>query len=78
MKKSKKYDYRVVPAGTAWAVEIIRRVTSKSSVVSKIQDGFATEAEAQEWGQQEAETFLKNFNLNKQKKRRAKEQAKGR
>ncbi|MFA7553703.1 MAG: DUF3622 domain-containing protein [Spongiibacteraceae bacterium] len=59
MAKGKKYDYRVVPGAGDWAVEIIRQVTSKETVVSKHQDGFASEAEAQAWGEQELKVFLR-------------------
>ncbi len=69
MNKGKKYDYRVVQADSDWTAEIVRRVTSKKTVVSKSQGGFKTESEAQEWGEAE----LKNFsqNLNARNKRRS-------
>jgi len=71
MSKGKKYEYRVVQTDTDWSAEIVRRVTSKKTVVSKSQGGFKTESEAQEWG----ETELKNFsqNLNARNKRRSEE-----
>ena len=72
MTQSKKYDCRVVQDNTSWTAEIIRRVTSKKTVVTKSQDGFSTEAEAQDWGQKEVKTFLKSLNLNEQKKRYSK------
>ena len=72
MTQSKKYDYRVVQDNTCWSVEIIRRVTAKKTVVSKSQGGFASEAEAQEWGKTEKEAFLQRLNLNEQNKRRSK------
>ncbi len=71
MTQSKKYEYRVVQDNDCWAAEIIRRVTSKKTVVSKAQSGFATEAEAQEWGQSEVKSFIHNLNISEQKKRRA-------
>jgi len=72
MTQSKKYDYLVAQDDTGWTTEIIRRVTSRTSVISKSQRGFATEAEAQAWGQKEVEAFLKKLNLAEQEKRRAK------
>jgi len=74
MTESKKYDYRVVKDNSGWAVDIIRRVTSKKTLVSKRQDGFNSETEAQDWGQKEIKEFLKQHNLNQQQKRRAKKQ----
>ncbi len=60
MAKGKKYDYRVAQASdnSAWSAEIIRQVTSKKTMTSKSQDGFATEAEAVEWGQAELKLFM--------------------
>ena len=72
MKKSKKYDCRVIQDNGAWTAEITRRVTSRVTVVSKGKGGFATEAEAQEWGECEVKAFLKKTNLSEQEKRRAK------
>ncbi len=69
MAKSKKYDYRVIPAKSAWAVEIIRRVTAKESVVSKFKGGFASENEAQAWGEEALKSFLSS--LSERNKRRA-------
>lgn len=60
MAKGKKYDFRVVPDDAGWTAEIIRRVTSKKTIVSKSQNGFAVESDAQEWGQRELQTFLQN------------------
>ena len=68
MTKGKKYDYRVVQCDAFWKAEIIRRATSKKTVVSKSQDGFATEAEAQDWGQKELKSLMEN--LSERNKRR--------
>ena len=76
MQQSKKYNFRISQDNAGWVVEITRRVTSKRTVVTKSQDGFETEAEAQDWGEKEVKTFLKNLNLNEQKKRRSKESEK--
>ncbi len=62
MTKGKKYDYRVVQNDSSWTAEITRRMTSKKTVVSKKQSGFATESEAQEWGKKELGEFAKNLN----------------
>ena len=71
MKQSKKYDCRVIQDNDGWTAEITRRVTSRVTVVSKGKGGFATEAEAQAWGQGEVKDFLKKTNLGEQEKRRA-------
>ncbi|MDH5572443.1 MAG: DUF3622 domain-containing protein [Gammaproteobacteria bacterium] len=69
MSKAKKYDFRIIKDNNTWTAEIIRQVTSKRTVVSKSQTGFATEAKAQAWAQDELPAFLKN--LNERNKRRA-------
>ena len=58
MTTHKKYDCRITQTGSSWNAEIIRRVTSKKTTVSKNQDGFATEAEARAWGEKELKSFL--------------------
>ena len=69
MSKSKKFDYRLVQDKSGWSAEIIRRASSKKIVVSKRQGGFATEIDAQQWGENELKTFLEN--LDQRNKRRA-------
>ena len=61
MTKVKKYDYRVVQGNAGWKTEIIRRASSKKTVISKSQDGFATESEAQDWGQRELKSLLETL-----------------
>lgn len=62
MSKGKKYDYRVVQEQSGWAAEIVRRATASKTVVSKRQGGFATESEADAWGQGELQVFSQNLN----------------
>ena len=76
MAKGKKYDCRVINEGDNWAAEIIRRKTSKETVVSKHQGGFASEHDAQEWGKEELKSFLNN--LSERNKRRSEAQKKSR
>lgn len=61
MAKGKKYDSRITQQGSSWTAEIIRRVTSKKTTVSKRQSGFATESEAEQWAQKELESFLQSL-----------------
>lgn len=63
MKKVKKYDYRVEPVGDEWKAEIVRKKTSKLTVVSKSQAGFTSEDEALEWGRKELELFIQSLRL---------------
>ena len=72
MKKSKKYDFSVAKEGDKWIVQIIRRISSKKTHVTKQQGGFASEDEARQWGESAAAELLKSMNLKAQKKRRAK------
>jgi len=69
MTKRKKYDYRVVTDDTGWRAEVIRQVTSKQTMVSKSQDGFASETDAQAWAQQALQSFAEN--LSERNKRRS-------
>ena len=62
MEKTKKYDIRVSQHESLWTAEIIRRASSKKTVVSKNQGGFSTELEAKEWGQNELINFSKKHN----------------
>ena len=73
MSKTKKYDFRLTQENNYWSVEITRRVSSAKTIVSKRQDGFVTEAEAQAWGTSEVETFLQNYK--EKEKQRSKERA---
>ena len=66
MAKSKKFDYRITQEKSSWRAEITRRVTSKKTIVSKSQTGFTSEADAEQWGRQELESFLHSLkNRNK-------------
>ena len=71
MKKSKKYDYRVVQDNGSWTAEILRRKTAKDTIVSKSKDGFVTESDAHVWGKAELKIFLQN--LGERNKRRSKQ-----
>lgn len=61
MTKGRKYDYRVAQDNAGWKAEILRRASSKKTVVSKSQDGFATETEALDWGQRELKALLETL-----------------
>lgn len=68
MPKSRKYDIRVTQTEAGWSGEIVRRASAKKSVVSKTQDGFATEAEARAWADAEMVAFLALNERNKRKR----------
>ena len=40
-----------------WKAQIHRQITSKKTIVSKQQDGFASEAKAKEWAEQQLTEF---------------------
>lgn len=68
MSDSKKYGLRVTQVENTWKTEITRRMTATKTIVSKSQDGFATEAEAISWGEQALQGFLsKQADRNKRK-----------
>lgn len=69
MQKTKKFECRVIDNDGYWIAEIVRRVTSKKTKVSKSQGGFASEAEAKEWGEKELALFLAK--VSEQNKRRS-------
>ncbi|MCF7354250.1 MULTISPECIES: DUF3622 domain-containing protein [Vibrio] len=56
---SKKYSFQLIEKRNGWAAEIIRHITSRRTIVSKRQLGFATEAEATEWAEKELVEFQK-------------------
>ena len=74
MAKAKKYDYRAVQGDTGWTAEITRRVTSKRTMVSKSQDGFATESEARAWGEKALAEFLKNLEARNKRRSQQREE----
>lgn len=77
MAKGKKFYYQAVQTKTGWRADIVRQVTSRKTRVSKSQDGFSTEAEAQVWGEKELESFAKNLSeRNKQRSEKRELEAK--
>ena len=70
MTKNKKYDYQVTQTGGSWSAAITRKVNSREVVISKAQDGFASESAAQLWAEGELQTFLQA--LRERNERRAK------
>lgn len=71
MSTNKRYKTLVSADETSglWRAEILRRASSKRNVVSKMQEGFATEVEANEWAEKELAVFLA---LNERNKRQSK------
>jgi len=72
MSQSKKYTFQLKQGDSGWSVEILRRASSKKNIITKSQGGFATETEAQAWGENEVQTLIKKTNLSESQKRRAK------
>lgn len=59
MANSKKYQINVEQNKDTWLAQITRQVTSRKKVVTKQQDDFASEAEAQTWAEQTLAEFIK-------------------
>lgn len=76
MTKTKKYDFRLTQKNNLWSAEIIRRASSEKTVVSKHQDGFATEAEAHAWATAEIAAFLKKHGEKDKERSEKRKQAK--
>jgi hypothetical protein len=57
MTAGKKYSFSVEKNDAEWAVSILRRASSRKTVVSKRQAGFASEEEATAWGESELKSF---------------------
>ncbi|MGS0681564.1 DUF3622 domain-containing protein [Shewanella sp. 125m-7] len=74
MTQTKKYDFRVVADGATWTGQITRRQTARKIVVSKTKKGFATEAEAQAWGETELKSFLENLIKRNERKAKARDE----
>jgi len=59
MAKNKKFDICLIEEGTTWTAQITRRVTARKTIVSKSEQGFASESEAQTWADAQLEIFVK-------------------
>ena len=71
MTQQKKYGLRVIEAEGTWTAQVTRRMTARKTVVSKSQKGFATEAEANEWGNKALQQIVENLMVRNE--RRAKQ-----
>ena len=58
MSISKKYNFQTSAEKDTWKADIVRRASSKKTVISKTQTGFKSEAEAVEWAEKELALFL--------------------
>ena len=58
MTQGKKFSYQITQQYNEWCAEILRQVSYKKTVVSKRQENFKTEGEAQAWAEKELEQFL--------------------
>ena len=68
MATSKKFTSKITQDNDTWTAQILRRKTARETLVSKSQDGFSTEAAANEWAETELKSYLKS--LNERNKRR--------
>lgn len=60
MASENKYGIRIVQEENIWTADITRRASRKELIVSKSQSGFASEAEAQSWADEELKAFVEN------------------
>ncbi|WP_298443372.1 DUF3622 domain-containing protein [uncultured Ferrimonas sp.] len=60
MAQSKKFALQVEQTEDKWTAKIIRKVSNRKTMVSKKKGRFATEAEAQAWGEQMLVEFQQN------------------
>ncbi|MFT5579735.1 MAG: hypothetical protein ACI9WS_002495 [Paraglaciecola psychrophila] len=58
MTSAKKYQFKAVQNDSNWTGQIIRRVSARKTMVSKQQTGFATQEQANSWGEVELKAFL--------------------
>ena len=69
---SKKYSINVeevtAAEGNSWKAEIVRRVTARKNIVSKSQEGFASEAEANTWGEVEMKAFMRVESIRRERR----------
>ncbi|WP_415888463.1 DUF3622 domain-containing protein [Neptuniibacter sp. SY11_33] len=76
MAKGKKYDFQLVAEGETWSAKILRQASARKTVVSKQQDGFATEDEAKTWAEAQLQKFLEQQQeRNKRKAEKREERA---
>lgn len=68
MAASNKYSIQLTQDGTQWTAAIMRRVSRKQLLASKSQSGFASEADAQAWADNELKGFMENQNLRNQRR----------
>ncbi len=59
--KGPKYSTNIEQDDSGWRVDIVRRVSSRKTLVSKSQDGFASEDEAKTWAESELNAFLQSL-----------------
>jgi len=55
----KKYEITITENDQNWTAAIVRKVSSRKTMVTKSQDGFASEAEASSWADTELKALLK-------------------
>lgn len=68
MTKAKKFECRIEQEGDTWTAQITRRKTSRETVVSKSQSGFASESEAKAWGDEALKSFLEGLHARNKKR----------
>lgn len=68
MAKGRKFDTRVVPDGAGtWTAQVIRRRTSRGTVVERERAGFTSQTEASQWAVAELCAYLEQRSLARQR-----------
>ena len=57
MTNSKKYSYELEQIDKLWTTKIIRKVSSKKSVITTEKGGFESKSEAKTWAEQQLSKF---------------------
>lgn len=61
MSHSKQYSLQVSNGGDSWTAEVSRKISAQRSTITKTQSGFASEQEAQAWGEAFIKELLEKF-----------------
>ena len=64
MSNSKKYQIKLEQKDSQWVAQITRQVTSRKTVVTKQQDSFTSESDAQTWAEETLAEFIKTQKSN--------------
>jgi len=67
MAKNKKYSFKIEQHGSTWKAQIVRQATTKRTVLSKEQKGFASKTEATNWAELQLQEFTTTLDKSNQR-----------